>query len=635
MLALAHCLLALIVADDTSPFAIEVVDEATGRGVPLVELTTTSGVTFITDSAGLVAFDEPGLMNQTVYFAVKSHGYEFRKDGFGFPGVRLEVTPGGSATVKLKRINIAERLYRVTGQGIYRDSVLLGRQPPTKEPLLNAKVAGQDSVQNAVYRGKLRWFWGDTNWPAYPLGNFHMPGATSDLPANGGLDPARGVDLSYFVGENGFARGTAQMPGDGQTWNGGVAVLPDQEGRERLLCGYAKIKAPMEVYRRGIAQWNDETDRFEKLADFEPSVPLFPDGHPFRSHDPADEYLYFASPYPLVRVRADAGSYRDLASYEAFTCLKPGTTLAAGEIDRDDAGKVRYAWKKNTPPVGPQDQARLIKSGKLKAEEGLLQLRDAASGKPVFAHAGSVNWNEFRKRYILIACELFGTSALGETWYAEADSPTGPWIYAAKVGTHNKYSFYNPKQHPYFDQEGGRRIYFEGTYTHTFSGNDHRTPRYDYNQIMYHLNLADDRLALPVAAIQRGGTLTLARSASEGGSLTPTRSESEGFAADPPRWNIRFFALDRPKPGAVALTLTGGRLQVVNEPIGNAAALCYALPADATEPPASVPLYEYQGAGADDPPIYDVRDDLQIAGYQRCPLPLCRVWPSPYQADKP
>ena len=49
---------------------------------------------------------------------------------------------------------------------------------------------------------------------------------------------------------------------------------------------------------------------------------------------------------------------------------------------------------------------------------------------------------------------------------------------------------------PYFDQDGGRTIYFEGTYTHTFSGNSDQTPRYDYNQIMYRLDLADPRLDL-------------------------------------------------------------------------------------------------------------------------------------------
>lgn len=62
----------------------------------------------------------------------------------------------------------------------------------------------------------------------------------------------------------------------------------------------------------------------------------------------------------------------------------------------------------------------------------------------------------------------------------------------------NKYTFYNPVQHPFFDQEGGRLIYFEGTYSDTFSGSRVKTPRYDYNQIMYRLALDDPRLFLPV-----------------------------------------------------------------------------------------------------------------------------------------
>src|SRR5436190_11049649 len=156
-----------ISADAARPFAIEVVDDQTGRGVPLVELTTTSGVTYVTDSAGLVALDEPGVKNQQVFFHVKSHGYEAPTDGFGFRGVRLDVKPGGAAKVSIKRLNIAERLYRVTGEGIYRDSAMLGREPPTKQPLLNANVSGSDSVVNAVYRGRLYWFWGDTNRPGY------------------------------------------------------------------------------------------------------------------------------------------------------------------------------------------------------------------------------------------------------------------------------------------------------------------------------------------------------------------------------------------------------------------------------------------------------------------------------------
>ena len=42
-----------------------------------------------------------------------------------------------------------------------------------------------------------------------------MPGATSELPGKGGLDPDAGVDLTYFKDEKGFAKKTCEMPGDG------------------------------------------------------------------------------------------------------------------------------------------------------------------------------------------------------------------------------------------------------------------------------------------------------------------------------------------------------------------------------------------------------------------------------------
>ena len=49
------------------PFMIKVVDAETGRGIPLVELKTTNNILYYTDSAGVVAFDEPGLMDTTVF----------------------------------------------------------------------------------------------------------------------------------------------------------------------------------------------------------------------------------------------------------------------------------------------------------------------------------------------------------------------------------------------------------------------------------------------------------------------------------------------------------------------------------------------------------------------------------------
>ena len=59
-----------------------------------------------------------------------AYGYEFPPDRFGSRGVVLETRPGGSARIKVKRLDIAERLYRITGQGIYRDSVLTGHPVP-------------------------------------------------------------------------------------------------------------------------------------------------------------------------------------------------------------------------------------------------------------------------------------------------------------------------------------------------------------------------------------------------------------------------------------------------------------------------------------------------------------------------
>jgi hypothetical protein len=80
-------------------------------------------------------------------------------------------------------------------------------------------------------------------------------------------------------------------------------------------------------------------------------------------------------------------------------------------------------------------------------------------------------------------------------YYSEADTPTGPWKTAVKIVGHNDYNFYNVVQHSFFDEDGGRVIYFEGTYTTSFSNAKEQTPRYDYNQIMYRLDLGDARLA--------------------------------------------------------------------------------------------------------------------------------------------
>lgn len=439
-------------------------------------------------------------MDQEVFFFVKSHGYTFPKDGFEMAGTALRVTAGGSGVIKVNRINIAERLYRVTGAGIYRDSVILEDRVPIREPLLNGKVFGQDSVQCALYGKKIYWFWGDTGKPSYPLGNFAASGAVSDLPpqlAGAGLDPATGVDLKYFVGSDGFSRGMCPIEGQpGPVWFDGLLTVADPGGRERMLCHFARIKTLGEMYEHGAAVYDDGKEKFEPVNRIALDAPLFMRGIAMRSSAEGGDYWYFCTPLPYIRCRADYNNLIDPSQYEAYTCLRPGERYNSDNptLDRDASGRLVYDWKRDTGLVLQKEQGELIAKGLMKPEEAAIQLRDAETGKAVHGHSGSVFWNEYRKRWIMIAQELYGTSFCGEVWYAEAPALTGPWGKARKIITHDDYSFYNVVHHPFFDQDGGRIIYLEGTYTMAFSGTKIATPRYDYNQIMYRLDLADLRL---------------------------------------------------------------------------------------------------------------------------------------------
>jgi len=496
----------LAVGQSSEYFAIRIVDDQTGRGVPLVELKTTNETTYYTDSNGIVAFYEPGLMDQTVYFSIRSDGYEFPEDFLGSRGVALHVTRGGSAVLKIHRTMIAERLYRITGEGIYRDSVLVGAHVPIRNPVLNGQVMGQDGGLAIPWRGKIYWFWGDTARPSYPLGNFGTSGATSELPAKGGLDPNVGVDLNYFVDKAGFTRPmlpSENFPGPGPRWIGGLKIIADGAGNERLVTDYMRIKDLGEAYERGVAIFNDKTDTFERLVQFDPHDSLIPacsGTQVTRVHDSATDYYYQGYAPPLCRVRADLDDVKDISGYEGFSPLVAGTRFAKAEsrLDRDASGRLRYAWKPNTPPLSASEEKELIASGKMMASEGFFQLRSVDTDKAVQPGPGSVAWNAFRRRWVMIVKEDEGIANHGILWFAEADTPLGPWVYAKRILRHDYYNFYNPLQHAFFDQDNGRVIFFEGTYSDFFDAGGPLTPRYNYNEIMYRLDLSDPRLALPV-----------------------------------------------------------------------------------------------------------------------------------------
>ncbi len=427
---------------------VEVVDRQNGWPVPLVQLRTTHQLTFVSDNAGVIALDAPELLGREVWFDVSGHGYEIPKDGFGMRGVRLKPQAGATLRVELHRTIIARRLGRVTGAGLFAESQKLGRELDWRE----SGVFGCDSVQNAVHRGKLFWAWGDTTLPHYPLGVFDMTSATTPIQPLASFEPPLRLRFNHFTDKEGRPRGVAKMPGSGPTWVTGYVSLPDKTGVPRLCGSYMKIRNHLEIYEWGLCVWNDAREAFEPLrviwtrSDASPKAPLVPDGHTtFWKDAQGRGWVLFGNPLPTVRCPATFEDWQDSTKWES---LEPQKSLES-----------------------------------------------ASDGRPVKLHSGSMAWNSFRKRWVTVFMESGGKpSAHGELWYAEAQAPTGPWSKAVKILSHDNYTFYNPRLHPEFTPADSPILIFEGTYTQEFADRPVPTPRYNYNQILYRLDLDDPAL---------------------------------------------------------------------------------------------------------------------------------------------
>ena len=448
-------------------------------------------------------------MNEKIFFFTTSHGYEFPKDGFGFEGISILIKPKEKTVLQIKRINKAERLYRSSGYGIYRDSVLVSEKVPIEEPLLNTKITGLDSVLSAIYKGKIYFFWGDTVAPGYPLGNFHVTGGTADLPIKDGLDIEVGINYKYFQDGNGFVKQMAPIePISQPTWIHATVVLKEND-KEVLLGGFHKPAHNKSPEKDGFLQWNDEKNQFQLLKFIENENVSPPIGsHILKSKEGEKEFLYFTDPYAMVKVEASIEKFTNPKEYYAFTCLKEGTNLKDWnniQLDRDTNGILRYGWKKNTAAIQLNQYLELISRNLIKKEEAyFMQLKDT-NQKKVILHRGTIKYNPYKKKFILIGTQLGGDSSqIGEIFYSESNTIIGPWRWAVKIISHKNIDFYNPAHHDFFDKENGKIIFIEGTYTRTFDKLGIPTPMYDYNQQFYKLNISSIEIPQPIYLDKNG-----------------------------------------------------------------------------------------------------------------------------------
>lgn len=590
-------LIARTVPEGSARFRIRVIDAATGRGIPMAEVRSPASVDY-TDSAGLLAFYDLDRMGQTVRFDVSSQGYA------PAAGTELRATPGAEATVRLQRSNPAERLYRITGAGIYRESALLGVAAPTARPLLNGGVMGQDSTLSALYRGRVFWIWGDTNRTEFPLGNFWVSGATSELPMRGGLAPSVGVDLTYFTGADGFSRSMIARDDRGPVWLGGLVTAPDARGEERLFANYGVYPALADPVESGLVRFDDATQTFVKVYTNTPRDRARPTGNAHRVTFDGRDHVLFDS---LVRMPALAEAIPDPARWEVFTPYRMD-----GALDRADDGSLRYAWRRDAPATSDGAAPPGVSASQWLRGT----LIDPDTGARAAPHGdGHTVFNAYRGRYVRFVNAPGTGTLVGDIWYLESDSALGPWSYARRVVGHVGYSMYNPRQHPFFAEDNGRLVYFEGTYTRSFSSATVSTPRYDYNQQMFRLDLGDPRMALPVAVYDLRDALGRQELASRAG----LRARHVTPAA-------RFDALDRPTPATVAFRWTGACPDRALRPgDGVGSPVFYAIAPTATmRPNPTVALYEYVRAGTG---RSYATDDLDAPSGARRGAVVGYVWP--------
>jgi hypothetical protein len=438
----------------SQPCRIEIIeagDASPAWPVPGVELRTIHGVRFVSDNAGLIAFDLPELMGRETWLSLHGHGYSLSdekiKKSMGFCGVCIVPAPGKTITVAVERRILAHRLGRVTGGGLFAEARKLGLHVECAE----SGVLGADSVVTAELCGRTLWLWGDTRLVHHPLGIFNVSAAWTQH-FQPPLIPPLCPPFEYISARSAAhgemrPRGVAAVPGDGPTWIWGAVTLPDSQGTPHLVATAVKVRDKLHQYRWHLVEWDAREEMFKPIETVwtedaaHPKPPPIPEGHavPWTDRDGLDCIL-FCKPFPILRTPATYEGWRDSKNWQPLTAATAATT---------------------------------------------------PTGQAITVHNGHIAWHPWCSKWLAIFTQRGGTSSsLGEVWLAQASDPFGPYIAAHKVLSHDRYTFYNPVLHPHFFRADSPLIYFEGSYTAEFSGNKLPTPRWDYNQVMYQLDLS-------------------------------------------------------------------------------------------------------------------------------------------------
>jgi len=455
---------------------IDVVDDKTGHGVPLVMLTTNFYTRYFSDSAGRVAI-ENDLENQNVWFSVLTDGYDLnveRTKGavqYGSPydaGIVVNLTNDEEHVVYMKRNQIARRAYRLTGQGLYRDSVLTNASIPDSarnramiDPL--SGVTGQDTLQVVNYQNAVWYFFGDTVCPRSARQNncdstgMYTVGAVSSTIEKARTDPP----TFEYIAVGGSPTPIAPLyPLEQNTWTAAMFTSSDEKD---MYAAYFKNPgdgaSPSEA-RQGMMIWNG-TQMVELGNEWPRDTTLSLNGaHTIQVLSPKDmasgmnDFAWFVNGAVSSRVRR---TRNDVANYSAF--------------------------EKLDPPKSPSYSCN------------------------------TVNWNTYAQKYLCLGDNKVGNNeSFGGTvplTIAWSDSLLGPYVNATVILDHGRtgMSCYNGLHLPHMDQDQFVTVActFTAMWSNTnrtpnlwstclFGQNSHQgcarvVPRYEYNNIVSKVDL--------------------------------------------------------------------------------------------------------------------------------------------------
>lgn len=331
------------------------------------------------------------------------------------------------------------------------------------------------------------------------------------------------------------------------TWLQSLSVIDANTVNESMYSCFIKPNSNIV----GWAKWNDNQTIFEQISIWPntsfmtwmgsqapKTVLKFANDENAYSSNNITDYQYYTAPFVYARAHESAIETGNATEFESFTPLIQGCNMSNPIIDKNGWG-----WKKNMPIFTQSDETELIEKGILSLNQSRYQTKYFAHKTTITDNAnvymkhdhekrndaivinfgqGSVNWNEYLSKYILIT-EGYKN---GDIWLSISDGDMyGPWNKAYLIAQHNSTGMvcYNPIQLPFMGLKqnininingsgtvNDQYIYFACTFTAMwsqtypanqtawwnclFGQNSHINcanvvPRYEYNNLIYKVNL--------------------------------------------------------------------------------------------------------------------------------------------------